>query len=215
MTINLCALRSDLLPVPSLSYQYYYYQLLKHLQSLIFLHPSLQSYMVLGLMKLCTCFVSGKLLNGRQHLLEFKPVGDHKTPGGDFRIRSAVLWLKVEHLQQTHQQHQQQQQQAQRDTDNNEDTTSGGGGRNITIWIFNMKTSGPWESKTDDCAVNYGTQNEEKVVSNCPSSELPAEEATFNRDEARDANQELNLNEKVKETFLALSLLFIFNFRQW
>lgn len=140
----------------------------------------------------CLLSLAGKLLNGRQHLLEFKPVGDHQTPGGDFRIRSAVLWLKVT---------------SQGDTAAATSTTTSSGG-NITIWIFNMKTSGPWENKSDGCPA----QNEEKVDSNrnCPSSELSRDDAPRNRVDV-DATEELNLNEKVRSVsfprFFSTSLL--------
>lgn len=140
---------------------------------------------------------AGKLLNGRQHLLEFKPVGDHRTPGGgDFRIRSAVLWLKVEHLKQARDSHQ-------REGGNHD---GGGGARNITIWVFNMKTPG-WESKVDgDCPLNYAsaakTVNGEKVDRNCPTSEGFSSnyESVRNgrlEDEDGAGSLELNLNEKV------------------
>lgn len=140
------------------------------------------------LLSLLLSSATGKLLNGRQHLLEFKPVGDHHTPGGgDFRIRSAVLWLKVEHLTQQQER---------------------GTAQNVTIWIFNMKTGAGKDSfnSNTNCRVNHsesttGTgenSSSGRVVRNCPSSEFANYEAADEEAKRQSAgDQELNLDEKV------------------
>lgn len=124
-------------------------------------------------------------------------MGDHHSPGGgDFRIRSAVLWLKVEQMNP-----QQRPKQQQRSGPTSETTTG-----NVTIWIFNIDTSALGQETSGCTGTGHSTNSDHNVAKNCPESEFAnyatADDAAKKRERGTDSmvggQDSLILDEKVR-----------------